>query len=992
MIAASAKRKKTTDMPDSLPKRATRARTRAMDDVELEVKKITNITTTVAKPAPEKKKPTVPAKAYKRKAKVEDEYEDVAMTEKPAAVEHPTAKPTKAVVNRTKKISVPARASKRRTRADEEETETIEEPMALEGKSAIKQPKVNSRKTTKPQKKAVVIEEEKPLPSDSSNLKTRQPRAATNEEPKSIAPKTTRGRPKKGTHSTSVTSTAAEQPKEEAPESVKKTTRGRVAATQSKVLAITAPKPTAAATKKRVKFQEELDKENIPIETAATKKSALKVTGMKAKPLRKPTVTRGSNRSRKAVRKEVGTQDNENSEGTPLSPKKIHQIARSDPLSSEDELAGEKTPVRVLSRSPAKRPTSPVKDFGSVSKVNLNQQHAPSSPSKSMASSILSSPARRLPASPFKDALKGSPKKAILWDNIVQPALLTSHTPLKRNLLQESPKRGMLESSVKPVLHSSQSTFKKSLLQSPARRTMTSPKKAGVDDASPRTAGRIAPLSKTTPKCQEFNLGLPTSAQQNQTVASAIADTDHLYPAHRPENHCGVGGSTDMSQLSPSEPASCIGDIPVCSPAPIVQEEGNTGLTALKERHSFKSPAFSFASSTFRRISTESEVSEDELALPRKEIEYTPVRKSGASCKGFKAPTAMRDPQACSNVNISFTPLAEKLSTWNASSPSKENGTQSSHQAREVFSLGDIDAMVFDDQISSEIPATTPAKSSFFDDEIMALQNGTNQPTGEVVVEPTSDLVTFKVSLDSQASEEYGDENEAPTDPEMLRAEQDTQNITLTCTPAKVFTPARMFTQQPREYHTVSKVLLRPSDDESILHVPRQRSRSFGAPLAVADSWTVSEHKQDQVVPDEQPATSLLKATAMAQTPTSCMRLDMQTPGRTVRKGVIPDILKGAVVHVDVHTTEGADASGIFVDLLTQMGARCVKQWSWNPRASIANPLNESASSHLLSSEASADKIGITHVVFKDGSKRVLEKVSASNGIVLCVGVGWVLE
>jgi hypothetical protein len=122
------------------------------------------------------------------------------------------------------------------------------------------------------------------------------------------------------------------------------------------------------------------------------------------------------------------------------------------------------------------------------------------------------------------------------------------------------------------------------------------------------------------------------------------------------------------------------------------------------------------------------------------------------------------------------------------------------------------------------------------------------------------------------------------------------------------------------------------------------------------------------------------------------MKLDAETPGRTARKGVVPDVLKGAVVYVDVHTTEGADASGIFVDLLTQMGARCVKQWSWNPRASIANPLSESGSPQVMSPEVSVNKVGITHVVYKDGGKRTLEKVRASNGIVLCVGVGWVLE
>ena len=103
------------------------------------------------------------------------------------------------------------------------------------------------------------------------------------------------------------------------------------------------------------------------------------------------------------------------------------------------------------------------------------------------------------------------------------------------------------------------------------------------------------------------------------------------------------------------------------------------------------------------------------------------------------------------------------------------------------------------------------------------------------------------------------------------------------------------------------------------------------------------------------------------------------------------------MVYVDVHTTEGADASGIFVDLLTQMGARCVRHWNWNPRASSSLPRDaafdyDAAIEEAREASTPGGKIGITHVVFKDGGKRTLEKVRDSKGVVLCVGVGWVLE
>ncbi|KEF63213.1 uncharacterized protein A1O9_01190 [Exophiala aquamarina CBS 119918] len=111
-----------------------------------------------------------------------------------------------------------------------------------------------------------------------------------------------------------------------------------------------------------------------------------------------------------------------------------------------------------------------------------------------------------------------------------------------------------------------------------------------------------------------------------------------------------------------------------------------------------------------------------------------------------------------------------------------------------------------------------------------------------------------------------------------------------------------------------------------------------------------------------------------------------RTPLRTVGNGV----LTGAVVHVDVHTSEGADASDIYVALLTMMGARCIKEWRWNPRASVAPAV--AAREEPVLAETPSSSIGITHVVYKDGGKRTLEKVRAAKGQVLCVGVGWVLD
>jgi hypothetical protein len=141
----------------------------------------------------------------------------------------------------------------------------------------------------------------------------------------------------------------------------------------------------------------------------------------------------------------------------------------------------------------------------------------------------------------------------------------------------------------------------------------------------------------------------------------------------------------------------------------------------------------------------------------------------------------------------------------------------------------------------------------------------------------------------------------------------------------------------------------------------------------------------------------------LPETPTSVFAWStLSTPAESPQRLPNPTILKGAVVYVDVHTSEGADASGIFVELLSQMGARCVKRWAWSPhQTGSPTPSSDVAtvstggdifSPGSQSVGTPAGKIGITHVVYKDGGKRTLEKVRDTNGVVCCVGVGWVLE
>ena len=200
----------------------------------------------------------------------------------------------------------------------------------------------------------------------------------------------------------------------------------------------------------------------------------------------------------------------------------------------------------------------------------------------------------------------------------------------------------------------------------------------------------------------------------------------------------------------------------------------------------------------------------------------------------------------------------------------------------------------------------------------------------------------------SEASQDYGDENQVPA--EEAVAPQ---------------TPARRI---PTSSHTVSKVPLKGAGISTPSPLkPRRHSASrlpVQRPASVKRSASVisySPTKKDRAAP----------ATPVGETETWSTAA---TPSRTPRRDLDVGLLRGAVVFVDVRTSDGGDASEFFVELLAEMGARCVKRWDWSPAA-----------------EDSA-KVGITHVVYKDGGKRTLEKVREARGVVQCVGVSWVLE
>ncbi|KAG6041809.1 hypothetical protein E4U41_001553 [Claviceps citrina] len=243
------------------------------------------------------------------------------------------------------------------------------------------------------------------------------------------------------------------------------------------------------------------------------------------------------------------------------------------------------------------------------------------------------------------------------------------------------------------------------------------------------------------------------------------------------------------------------------------------------------------------------------------------------------------------------------------------------------------------------------------EDDILAQEANTMLPMLQKPDEVANTLVCEETL--SEASQEYGDENEMPIEPTLARR-----------APHETATPARPIPQTA--FCTTTKVPLKPADDSESSPL---KTRSFSAgrvPSRFADiSYSpTKEKRRASILPGGDPFSTPTKGD---------QRSSVGTPGNTPRRDVDPALLRGCVVLVDVHTTEGADASGIFIELLTHMGAKCVKTWHWNPSSSG-------------NGDGSSSNVGITHVVFKDGGKRTMEKVREAGGLVHCVGVSWVLD
>lgn len=906
-------------------------------------------------------------------------------------------------------------------------------------------------------------------------------------EPAPAPPARTRGRPKK---------VVEEPPKHEptraaratrarkalleenppAPAEVEKKTTTRARATS------TATQPGRTTVKKTVKF-EEPEKENIAPPAASKSKPATKASepaaGLRAKPVRKAAATGRATRATKSAIQAEEKYD----KPVPLSPKKITQMALNNRAAdSEDELAiDEKTPVKPRVRGPAKLPVR-------IAKPDLPPPAKSEDDTTKIPTVMLGSPCRRLPSSPWKDAMKSPAKRvegipSLSLSAGVAPssqAAQAAQSPFKASLLQSPAKRPQSPIKAFNARVSTQqeplaSPFKGSFM-SPAKRPF-SPIKAFAsarkqdEEVLDRTPGPkptllATPLPQESAGVGEEDVGAmedefdmhhdeleddgqqdspsrrfpgrlsavlprhadPTLASEMLTVqetaegdeADAVESARHYVVSEAEEDITEAGDPMHLDEPE-AEPAQTERETttPPASPPKYAGAMFSLSGRDLHQDHDLDSESEDELGPNPRQSQADSTSTFDAFPAtpcPASSSRMTAHYGSGKSVKSAGRSTAKRPRM---DDKFGFTPLIHQLSGWTTgSSPVKVP------ESPDVLSSEDAEVGTPAQEQDSPAPADSPTMNAFFE-EAMSADPHAVEPEVEAVIEaeveaaltgevlepefsdaPMSaeDLALVKEANEmslmapeqledfvdhgdpdetlSDASQEYGDENDVPIDPALLPP---VPEATVVVPPV---TPQRMIM---RDFHTVSKVPLKPADDStprpkmrkrshSISRLPVQRPTQGLTRSATVISYSPTKQRE-QSVPEERETGRAQSVPPVTPTKSESGWSMAGTPARTPRRDLNPALLRGAVVFVDVHTSEGADASGIFVELLSQMGARCVKSWPWNP-SSPPGPGGAPASS----------RIGITHVVYKDGGKRTLEKVRESAGVVQCVGVSWVLE
>ncbi|KAI1771761.1 hypothetical protein F4818DRAFT_203322 [Hypoxylon cercidicola] len=681
--------------------------------------------------------------------------------------------------------------------------------------------------------------------------------------------------------------------------------------------------------------------------------------------------------------------------------KKVEAIPSLILSSTNDQHAVQSPAKTSILHSPAKRPHMPIKALQPPSHESTDDARSP------VKMSLLQSPAKR-PTSPFK--FQGLPAQP--FGDSQGKLFAPKVSPVEEKAVAEEAQQEPFEHQ--EAMESEAEAEAGDEFELELELDAEADGQLEENDVEPESPSQLAfngRLSAVLPRHADpalrhnplpvENIDIP----QPEPVQTEQAEAEQVETENEPIVEADGGELLDDPM-----------DIDVPSPAPSTPPRSPPKRTT--------NPAFGLRA---KDLDNDFSDSEDELANSGKTIckyqEDTTVNFSGVPATptpatyktlqgGIPSSAVKAASRAIRSVSkgsrFGFTPLANQFSEWKASSPQKSNNIvepSSPEFKDEGFSmLKEHDTApaeftptkgLFDEEMKiraemenqaameAALEADIAAKYDMpeFDDmpitkEDMELAAEANEMSimEHSQLDETKDGRAYEDSI-SEASQEYGDENAVPIDPALLGLNAGGRRL-------GPVTPLRP--SAPRPFHTVSKVPLKPADDSSPkLEITKNRSASasklhanrptglFRNATVISYSPTKGSGSMD--IDEDEPQYPPVTPTK------SDIWSSIGTPARTPRRDLNTALLRGAVVFVDVHTSDGADASTVFVELLTQMGARCVKSWPWNP----TSPTN---------SNGDASKVGITHVVFKDGGKRTLEKVRETGGVVQCVGVGWVLD
>lgn len=929
-------------------------------------------------------------------------------------------------------------ASKRKVRADESDDER--------GASDAEEDEL-SAKTRRPRGRPAKASHTEPSAASTTRT-SRAKTTATNKPDESVevAPKP-RGRPKKVAHleepprsaagpasrATASTTSSRAGAKKQGP---KKTVHFEEPDKEN--IDIAPPKTASASARGRVSRRGGASAAGTSRSTSA--KKTVQATGDRKRPLSPKKVTQMpfSSRDKDSSEDELALDEIECEKPLKKAPlKQSAQKTRKDKDSAPPERQPEETDTTQEVNAAILHPTDDTPAF--IASPARRPQGTPfkeslQSPAKKMPSFVLPGSAMKPhnaapgdnPQTSHQDSLR-SPAKKMPNFNLPGSAMkphaaghgeVSQTSPQKNTFLQSAAKRPaspikglMFSSPSKSSQQGSHSAMKSSLLKSPAKR------------AIPGFKPRVELLQQLSPNMKTILPATPTSARPSQKLMDAEEIDSLCESEDEADKSESLSFNGRLSAVLPRHADPVLEEAEEVEAVQIEDQREPAGFTAdaddlededaidveeddqehaqgdveysvmdiddpaiVVEEHVKVVETYTPAASTNRVVYQLREKdldpcngmetdSEDELTMATGDMALSPI-------KGQRRISTMGGPR---RSTLGFTGLVDQLETWTATSPAKED------QGGEESDADNTDI------ISADAVACTPkADSAFFEDEMVVrpdtvdFAEGDSEAKGEGVdidedafgdVVITDEDVALQAEAQqmsehqptvigqehqsftsdglSEASQEYGDENEVPVDPA----------LTTPCAPALgPVTPMRPPTQ--RTFYTTTKVPLKPEHTPSPLK-QRSFSASRAAPPrpfvptrnATVISFSPEKSGKNKVVGPEPTTSGTADEWSIAG-----------TPARTPRKDLDVNLLGGAVVFVDVHTSEGADASGIFVDLLTCMGARCVRTWNWNPQS------------------GDDTKIGITHVVYKDGGKRTMEKVRQTNGVVHCVGVSWVLE